>query len=76
MQQLIETVLPICSRLSEVDHSSFIWEEFPSKIDTFSITFHIQLLDMGNKLAQSLAVRKDSPGAILLNCGPIEPDQP
>lgn len=76
VHQLVETVLAVGAGLTEVHYSGLIRKQFSSEVHTFSITFHIELLNVWDELAQSLAIGKNSPGGVLLDCGSIEPDKP
>ena len=56
MKKLEETMLAIGARLPKVDHSSFPTNHIPFFIDSLSVAFHVQLLNMWCKFAESLAV--------------------
>lgn len=56
MKKLEETMLAIGARLPKVDHSSFPTNHIPLLVDSLSVAFHVQLLNMGCKFAESLAV--------------------
>ena len=76
VQELEETVLSIGSRLSEVDNCCFVCNSLSFQIDSFSIAFHVKLLDVGSELAQSLAIRNDCSCAVFLYGGSVESNKP
>ena len=46
MKELEETVLSVCARLAEVNNSTLVVNMLTLYIYSFSITLHIELLDM------------------------------
>ena len=76
MQQLEEAMLAIGSRLSEVDHSSRIRDDFSLRVHSFSVALHIELLDVRGELAKGLAVRNNRTRCVTLHCSSVEPDKP
>lgn len=75
VKQLVEAVLTIGSRLSEVDDSTVIVQGVSIQIDSLSVAFHIQLLNMWHELAQSLGVRQDGSCIVAGNTGIVESNQ-
>jgi len=59
VQKLVKAMLSISSRLSKVHHCALIRQNFSFDIYSLSITLHIELLNVRNKLAESLAIRQN-----------------
>jgi hypothetical protein len=59
VQELIETMLTIGPRFSEDDGAGGVIERFPEPIHPFPVGLHIQLLEMGRKTVQGLAIGED-----------------
>lgn len=59
MEKLEETMLSVGSRLSEINNSSWVVNYFAFRVNSLSIALHIELLDMGCKFAEGLAVRNN-----------------
>src|SRR5215467_8148015 len=62
MNQLVERVLAVRSRLTPVDWRGFVVHVFPLKRDMLAIAFHRQLLEVGWKPLQVLLVGQDRHG--------------
>ena len=60
MNQLVEAVLAVRSRLPEYDGSRWEFESITSKVDALTITFHVYLLNVGWEPCESLAIRQQS----------------
>src|SRR2546427_11538543 len=59
MDQLVERVLPVCSRFSPVDGAGIVGDYFTVKCDVFSVALHRQLLQICRETLQILLVRQD-----------------
>ena len=59
MEQLIEGMLSVGSRLSEDNRSGHIINRLTKAVHGFSVRFHIQLLQMCRETAQCLRIRKN-----------------
>ena len=57
MEQLEETVLSIGARLSKIDYGCLVIDDFSMRVHSFSVAFHVQLLDVGCELAKCLTIR-------------------
>src|SRR5271165_815472 len=57
MKKLEESVLPVCTRLTPDDRSGRHRNVRAVKLDAFSVTLHVQLLQIGWKSRQSLIIR-------------------
>lgn len=56
MQQLVEAVLSVSSRLPEIHYCGLVGELLTCEVDTLTVALHIQLLDVWHELAECLAV--------------------
>lgn len=56
VQQLIEAVLAVGTRLTEIDHSRVIAQRLSLQVDPLAVALHVELLNMGNEFAERLAV--------------------
>ena len=56
VEQLEETVLAVGAWLSKIDDSCVVCDDFTLLVHSFSVTFHVELLDVRGKFAESLAV--------------------
>src|SRR5690348_4953000 len=59
MYQLVERVLPVCSRLSPYDRTCLIHHRISSSVDGFSIALHVALLEVRGKPMEILIVWQD-----------------
>src|SRR5256885_5486778 len=59
MDQLVERVLPVCSRFSPVDGAGIVGDYFTVKCDVFSVALHRQLLQICRETLQILLVRSE-----------------
>lgn len=57
MKQLIKAVLAVCSWFTKIHNGCFILQSMTLDVYTFSIAFHIKLLNMRYKFAEGLAIR-------------------
>jgi hypothetical protein len=56
MQKLIEAMLAVCARFSEVYNSCIVVDNLALQIDSFTVAFHVKLLNMRNELAEGLGI--------------------
>mmetsp|Transcript_12732 Transcript_12732/g.24358 ORF Transcript_12732/g.24358 Transcript_12732/m.24358 type:complete len:332 (-) Transcript_12732:725-1720(-) len=69
VEELIEAVLSVCTRLSEVDLPSLEWKLRAINGDTLAVAFHINLLDVWSKLEHALGIAGDGTGGVALERG-------
>jgi len=74
VHQLVEAMLPICSRLPKDDRASLhsVVQACPIDAATLTIALHVKLLDMSWESEQCLTVRKDSSRLNTADVGVIE----
>jgi len=75
MEELIEGVLSIGTWFTEVDDTSFVRKFLSFNIDSLTVAFHIELLNVGSELRESLSIWQNGLGVISLNRDMIETDQ-
>ena len=52
-------MLPIGARFSEIDDGCVVSDDFSLLVDSFAVAFHVELLDVGGKFTECLAVGDD-----------------
>lgn len=75
MQKLEETMLAVSSRFAKVDNGRLVCDLLAFCINTFSVAFHIELLNMRGEFAKSLTVGNDGPCRVLLNHSPVKSEE-
>lgn len=75
MKKLEEAMLSIRAGLSEVYHCCLIVDHFSLRIHSLTVAFHVQLLNVRSKFAQSLTVRDDGSWGEALNASTVKADQ-
>lgn len=68
-------MLSVSARLPKINNSSGVLNDVALWVDAFTITFHVKLLNMGCKFAESLAVWYNSSSTVSLNGSSEETDQ-
>jgi hypothetical protein len=51
MEQLKETMLSVCARLTEIHDRGLVINYFPMRVNPLSVALHIQLLNMRGEFA-------------------------
>ena len=75
MQELEEAVLAVGSWFSKIDDGCVVVYDFTFLVDSFSVAFHVELLDVGGKFAEGLAIGDDGSGGVAHDGGVVKPDK-
>mmetsp|Transcript_5622 Transcript_5622/g.22109 ORF Transcript_5622/g.22109 Transcript_5622/m.22109 type:complete len:403 (-) Transcript_5622:78-1286(-) len=70
MDELVEAVLTVRTRLSEIDDAGRVRQDSAIHANPLPVGFHVDLLDVGCEARQGLAVREDGAGGVAQE-GPI-----